>query len=64
MPTGTLPATAKRQWEHVYQSELARGLPPARAAAAAWSTVKRGGYVKCGARWVKAPKCVRGRIVR
>ncbi len=64
MPNAKMPAKAARQWEHVYQSERARGLSESRSAAAAWSTVKRSGYVKCGTRWVKTAQCVRGRIVR
>lgn len=60
MPNAKLPAKRTRQWEHVYQGELARGLSPSRAAAAAWSAVKRSGCRKVGDRWV----CVKGRRVK
>lgn len=66
MPTGNLPPKAKRQWEHVYESSLARGLPPSHAAASAWSAVKRG-YKKCGSKWIrKSTKCryVAGRMLK
>ncbi|PCC66463.1 S1C family serine protease [Nannocystis exedens] len=40
--TDLLPPKARRMWEHAYQSQVARGSPPARAAASAWAVVKRG----------------------
>jgi hypothetical protein len=49
-PTGTLRGKGKRQWEHVYESQLERGLPKSRAAASAWSAVKKG-YRKKGGKW-------------
>lgn len=47
---GNLPPKAARMLSHVYESERERGLPPARASAAAWAAVKRD-YYKRGGRW-------------
>ena len=49
-PTGTLRGKGKRQWEHVYESQRARKLSPARAAASAWSVVKKT-HKKVGGVW-------------
>lgn len=54
-PLGNLPEKASRQWEHVYESALDRGLDQGAAAAQAWCAVKRGYYQK-GNRWLKRKK--------
>lgn len=50
-PTGTLPDKGARQWDHVYESALERGLDKSGAARQAWCAVKRY-YYKRGDQWV------------
>lgn len=52
-------------WEHVYQSEKARGLDEEHAARAAWGAVKQR-YTKKRDRWVKrrTPVIRHGRVFK
>jgi len=47
-----MPAKARRMWEHVYQSQLERGVEKDRAAASAWSQVKKHYVKQPSGRWV------------
>ena len=47
-----MPAKARRMWEHVYQSQLERGVEKDRAAASAWSEVKKHYVKQPSGRWV------------
>ena len=47
-----MPAKARRMWEHVYESQLERGVQKDRAAASAWSQVKKYYVKQPSGRWV------------